>query len=173
MKTRPTKAATAAELDEGRNAVLEELKPLLARDLQKICADEGLKKSGTKAELKQRIAEARILPEASVDRWATGVSELFAEVRPGHSAISMQYRTRFNMVDQFDRDFYSQGPKGWSGSVFGKWLLDLLFLAKNNAYARFLAHSNENDAENMPISFEAFTTNLTAQMCEYAKSGSQ
>jgi len=152
---------------------MKELKPLRKKELEQKCVHYNVEKIGNKNELQQRLADAMVVPQETLDTWAEGVSALFEDVRPGHSEISMRYLTRFNMVDQYDRDFYSQGPKTWRGSVFGKWLLDLLFLAKGNAYARFLAHSVENNPSQAPITFKVFTSNAIAQLGEACRTKQQ
>lgn len=108
------------EVAEARKEALASLKHLTVPQLKKKCNELHLKKKGNKAELQERIADAMVVPESVVDGWAEGVSALFADISPGHSPVSIRYLTRFNMVDQFDRDFYSQGPCAWRGSVFGK-----------------------------------------------------
>lgn len=110
-----------------------------------MCIGLGVSGIGKLAELRERVAAAQTMPEPCLNNMADEVAGLLRDIHPGHSSISMFYRTRFNMVDQFDRDFYSQGPQHFRGTVTGKWLLDLLFIAKLNAYARFQLDSDDSD----------------------------
>ena len=68
------------------------------------------------------------------------------------------------MVDQFDRDVYSCGPQQYKGSVFGKWMLDIIFLVNLNAFAKFTLDSDIMDVGRRPLSFSAFTINLSHQL---------
>ena len=142
------------------NSLLDLKKP----ELVKLCVDYSVKKDGNIPELRERISKAMTTSNAVIDDLADEIVDLLADSHPGHSPISSLYSTRFNMVDQFDRDFYSCGPQQYKGSVFGKWMLDIIFLVKLNAFAKFTLDSDIMDVGRRPLSFSAFTINLSHQL---------
>ena len=152
-----------SDVEATQETLRTELMALKNANLEEKCKKRGLKHTGKKEIMVDRLVEDSVM--SNEDAMDLDCCEPFRQRSAGHSPVSTGYMNNLNKVDQFDKKYFRHPPKGFTGHVKGRHLLDLLTIAKLNAFALYQVQQLIQLKKKSCMSQKEFTLALGKQLC--------